>query len=59
MDGKIRGSTFLWNQSHIQIPSESTANVGTMRCIECVTVLCYHIMAPWAMYQVGPNRAIS
>jgi hypothetical protein len=23
VDGKIRGSTFQWNQSHIQIPSES------------------------------------
>jgi hypothetical protein len=27
-----------------------------MRRTESVTVLCYHILAPWAMYQVGPNR---
>jgi hypothetical protein len=26
---------------------------------ESVTVLCYHILAPWAMYQVGPNRGTS
>jgi hypothetical protein len=24
IDGKLRGSTFQWNRSHIQIPSEST-----------------------------------
>jgi hypothetical protein len=59
MDGKIRGSTFQWNQSHIQIPSGSMGNVETMRCTESVTVLCYHILAPWAMYQVGPNRGTS
>jgi hypothetical protein len=41
MDGKIRGSTFQWNQSHIQIPYESTGNVETMRHIEAVMVLCY------------------
>jgi hypothetical protein len=57
MDGKIRGSTFKWNRSHIQIPSESTVNVETMRRTEFVTVLCYHILAPGDMYQVGPNRA--
>jgi hypothetical protein len=31
MDGKLRGSIFQWNQSHIQIPSKSTGNVKTMR----------------------------
>jgi hypothetical protein len=59
MDGKIRGSAFQWNQSHIQIPSESTGNVEIMRRTESVTVLCYHILAPWAMYQVGSNRGTS
>jgi hypothetical protein len=59
MDGKIRGSTFQWNQSHIQIPSESTGNTETIRHTESVMVLCYHILAPWAMYQVGPNRGTS
>jgi hypothetical protein len=58
MDGKIRGSTFQWNQSHIQIPSESTGNVKTMRNTESIMVLYYHILAPWAMYQVGPNRGM-
>jgi hypothetical protein len=57
MDGKLRGSNFQWSQSHIQIPSESTGNVKTMRRTESITVLCYHILAPWAMYQVRPNRA--
>jgi hypothetical protein len=59
MDGKIRGSTFQCSRSHIQIPSESTGNVKTIRGTESVTVLCYHILAPWAMYQVGPNRGTS
>jgi hypothetical protein len=59
MDGKIRGSTFQWKQYHIHIPSESTGNVETMRRTKSVTVLCYHILAPWAMYQVGPNRDTS
>jgi hypothetical protein len=59
MDGNIRGSTFQWNLSHIQIPSESTGNVKTMRRTESVIVLCYHILAPWAMYQVGPKRGTS
>jgi hypothetical protein len=59
MDGKIRGSNFQWNQSHIQIPYESTGKFETMRCTESVMVLCYHILAPWAMYQVGPNRGMS
>jgi hypothetical protein len=40
MDGKLRGSTFQWNWSHMQIPSESTGNVETMRRTESVTVLC-------------------
>jgi hypothetical protein len=52
MDGKIRGSTFQWKRSHIQIPSESTGKVETMRRTESVMVL-------WAMYQVGPNRGTS
>jgi hypothetical protein len=56
IDGKIRGSTFQWNWSHIHIPSESKGKAETMRCTESVTVLCYHILAMWAMYQVGPNR---
>jgi hypothetical protein len=38
MDGKIRGSTFQWNWYHIQITSESTRNVETMRCTESVTI---------------------
>jgi hypothetical protein len=59
MDGKIRGSTFQCNRSHIQIPSESTGNVETMRRTESVTVLCYHILSMWALYQVGPNRGTS
>jgi hypothetical protein len=59
MDGKIRGSTFQWNWYHIQILSESTRNVETMRHTESITVLCYHILAPWAIYQVGPNRGTS
>jgi hypothetical protein len=59
MDGNIRGSTFQWNRSHIQIPSESMRNVETMRHTKSVTLLCYHILAPWAMYQVGPNRGTS
>jgi hypothetical protein len=59
MYGKIRGSNFQWNQSNIQIPFESTGNVETMRRTESVTVLCYHILAPWAMYQGGPNRGTS
>jgi hypothetical protein len=46
MDGNIRGSTFQWNWSHIQIPSESTENVKTMRCTESVMVLCYLLLAP-------------
>jgi hypothetical protein len=40
----------------IHIPSESKGKAETMRRTESVTVLCYHILAPWAMYQVGPNR---
>jgi hypothetical protein len=59
MDGKIRGSIFQWNWSHIKIPSEFKGIVETMRRIESVIVLCYHILAPWAMYQVGPNRGTS
>jgi hypothetical protein len=59
MEGKLRGSIFQWNQSHIQIPSESAENVKTMRRTESVTVLCYHNLAPWAMYQVGPKRGTS
>jgi hypothetical protein len=59
MNGMIRGSTFQWNWSHIQIPSESTGNVETMMHTESVMVLCYHILAPWAMYQDGPNRGTS
>jgi hypothetical protein len=59
MDGKIRGSTFQWNRSHIQIPSESMGNVETMRRTESITVMCYHILAPWAMYQVELNRDTS
>jgi hypothetical protein len=56
MDGNIRGSNFQWNRSHIQISFGSTGNVETMRCTESVMMLCYHILFPWAMYQVGPNR---
>jgi hypothetical protein len=26
-----------------------------MRCTESVTVLYYHILTLWAIYQVGPN----
>jgi hypothetical protein len=59
MDGKLRGSTFQLNRSHMQNLSESMGNVETMRRKESVTVLCYHILAPWAMYQVGPNRGKS
>jgi hypothetical protein len=58
-DGKIKGSNFQWNRPHIQIPSESMGNVKTMRRTESVTVLCYHILCPWAMYHVGPNRGTS
>jgi hypothetical protein len=59
VDEKLGGSTFQWNRSHIQIPSESIGNVEIMRRTESVTVRCYHILAPWAMYQVGPNRGTS
>jgi hypothetical protein len=59
MDRKIRGSTFQWNQSYIQIPSESTGNVRTIRHTESVMVLCYRILSLWAMYQVGPTRGMS
>ena len=59
MDGKLRGSNFQWNQSHIQIPSESMGNVETMSCTESVTVLRYHILAACAMYQVRPNSGTS
>jgi hypothetical protein len=33
MDVNIRGSTFQWNRSHIQILSESTGNVKIMKRI--------------------------
>jgi hypothetical protein len=39
MDGKIRGLTFQWNRSNIEIPSESMGNVKTMRHTESITVL--------------------
>jgi hypothetical protein len=59
MDGKIRGSTFQWNWCHIQIPFVFRGNIETMRYTESITRMCYHILAQWAMYQVGPNRGTS
>jgi hypothetical protein len=59
MDGKIRESNFQWSWSHIHIHSKSTGNIETMTHRESIMVLCYHILAPWAMYQVGPNRGMS
>jgi hypothetical protein len=65
------GSLYGWKAKRITFPMELVTHVNygevhrichrmeTMRCTESVTVLCYHILAPWAMYQVGPNRGTS
>jgi hypothetical protein len=57
MDGKIRGSTFQWNWSHIQIPSESTGNVETMRRTESIMVLCYQFWPCGLCIKLGPIGA--
>jgi hypothetical protein len=57
MDGKLRGSSFQCNWSHIPITSESTGNIETMRSIESVMVRCYHILARQLCIKLGPIRA--
>jgi hypothetical protein len=54
MGGKLRGSTFQWNWSHMHILSESTGNGETMRCTESVTVMCYISWPRGLCIKLGP-----
>jgi hypothetical protein len=46
---------FIWMERE----EDQLSNGASLISKFLVTVLCYRILAPWAMYQVGPNRGTS
>jgi hypothetical protein len=52
-------STFIWIQTHVHIFFEVSAIVELQERPFLFTVLRHLILARWAVYQVGPNRAVS